>query len=368
MRNDNVFDAQDQIAARVAAALAPALAGERQQNLVIAEPGGTRNAEAYQLYLAAIWRSQGGGSESIQRATELLQQALTIDPGFAMAWTELAWVQRRRLWNTDGQPADVFNRTDEALTKALALVPDLPQAHAGRGFTHGWFEFDWAAAEHEFRIALARNENVVAAHWGMTGLLLSQGRFDEGWTHMRRTRELDPMSPVFNTMEAAYLTDRGALAEAQRRLAIAFDLAPQLWLTHVAQGQLLMARGEHEAGIESLRRAVQFGRSTSRPRAVLAAHLAWLGQTEEARVIFGELQHEAGLRYVPPTSLAMVLVALGEREAALDAREQAWRWRDVRLVYLKDDPSWRDLRDAPRYRALLKTLRLDGLPPGLTPV
>jgi DNA-binding winged helix-turn-helix (wHTH) protein/TolB-like protein/Flp pilus assembly protein TadD len=368
VRYGNVFDVQDQIAARVETALAPALASERRQSLAIAEPGGTRNAEAYQLYLAAIWRGQGGGSESIQRATDLLQQSLTIDPGFAMAWTELAWVQRRRLWNTDGEPADVFSRASVALGKALALVPDLPHAHAGLGFNYNWFDFDWPAAEREYRSALARNQNVVAAHWGMSGLLLTQGRIDEGWTHLHRTRELDPMSPLFNTMEAAYLTDRGALTEARQRLDIAFDLAPQLWLAHVAQGQWLVARGEQKAGIEALRRAAQLGRSTSRPRAVLAAHLARLGQADEARALLGELRREAATRYVPPTSLAMVLAALGERDAALDALEQAWRWRDVRLVFLKDDPSWRELRDAPRYRALLKMLRLDGLPPGLTPV
>jgi DNA-binding winged helix-turn-helix (wHTH) protein/TolB-like protein/tetratricopeptide (TPR) repeat protein len=367
-RLGGLFDVQDEIAARVQKALSPALTGSAPPGPAIAEPGGTRNPEAYQLYLAAVWRGQGGGSDSIQRATELLQQALAIDPGFAMAWTELAWLQRRRLWNADGVPADVFQQANAALARALALVPDLPHAHAGLGFTFNWFDFDWAAAEREYRSALSINPNVVAAHWGLTGLLLTQGRIDEGWGHLRRARELDPMSPLFNTMEAAYLADRGALDEAQRRLAIAFDLAPQLWLAHVAHGQLLIARGRHDDGIEALRRAVQFGHSTSRPRAVLGTNLAWLGQEVEARAILEQLRREAAARYVPPTSPAMVLAALGERPAALDALEQAWHRRDARLVFLKDDPSWRGLRDEPRYLALLKTLRLDGLPPGLTPV
>jgi TolB-like protein/DNA-binding winged helix-turn-helix (wHTH) protein/tetratricopeptide (TPR) repeat protein len=367
-RYGGVFEMQDQIAARVHEALAPSLQGPAPAAVSLAEPGGTHDPRAYQLYLAASWRGQGGGPSSIERAIELLQQALAIDPGYAQAWTELAWAHRRRLWNADAEPADVFGSANVALSRALALVPELPQAHAGLGFTHYWFDFDWPAAEREFRGALARNANVVAAHWGLTNLLLTQGRIDEGLVHLRRSRELDPMSPLFNTMEAAYLTDRGALDEARDRLAIAFDLAPGLWLAHVAQGQLWLALKQPQQAIDALRKAVELGPGTSRPRAVLAAHLARLGQHDEARGILAALQAQASRRHVPPTSLAMILAALGQTTAALDALDEAYRWRDARLIFLKDDPAWRRLREEPRFVALMRRLKLDRLPPGLTPV
>jgi hypothetical protein len=70
----------------------------------------------------------------------------------------------------------------------------------------------------------------------------------------------------------------------------------------------------------------------------------------------------------PRTSTAMVQAALGDKAAALDSLEQAYRWRDVRLIYLNSDPSWRGLRGEPRFDALLKRLKLYGLPAGLTPV
>jgi DNA-binding winged helix-turn-helix (wHTH) protein/TolB-like protein len=367
-RDGSVFETQDQIAGRIHQALASSLRDGAADTVRLGEPGGTNDPKAYQLYLAARWRGQGGGPDSIPRAIELLRQALAIDAGYALAWTELAWAHRRRLWNADAVPADVFDSANAALSRALALVPELPQAHAGLGFTRYWFDFDWRAAEREFRAALARNPNVVEAHWGLTTLLLPQGRIDEGLVHLRRSRELDPMSPLFNTMEAAYLTDRGLLDEARHRLAIAFDLAPRLWLAHVAQGQLWWALGRTQEAIESLRAAVELGPATSRPKAVLGAHLARLGQPEEARRILGALQAHAAQRYVAPTSLAMIHAALGEKPAAIDALEEAYRWRDARLIFLKDDPAWRELRDEARFDALRRRLKLDGLPNGLTPV
>jgi len=367
-RYGGVFELQDQIAARIHEALAPSLRGAAAGAARLGELGGTHDPKAYQLYLAARWRSQGGGPDGLQRAIGLLQQALAIDPGYARAWTELAWVHRRRLWNAEAVPAEVFESANAALSRALTLVPALPQAHASLGFTRYWFNFDWPAAEREFRAALARNPNVAEAHWGLTTLLLPQGRIDEGLVHLRRSRELDPMSPVFNTMEAAFLADRGLLDEARDRLAIAFDLAPGLWLAHVAQGQLWWALGRPQEAIASLRKAVELGRATSRPQAVLAAHLARLGQHDEARTILAALQAKASQRYVAPTSLAMIQAALGEKAAALDALEDAYRWRDARLIFLKDDPAWRELRDEPGFIALRRRLKLDGLPKGLTPV
>lgn len=367
-RYGGVFEMQDQIAARIHEVLASSLRRGAAGTASLGEPGGTHDPKAYQLYLAARWRGQGGGPDSIHRAIDLLQQALAIDPGYAQAWTELAWVNRRRLWNAEAVPAEVFESANAALSRALALVPELPQAHASLGFTRYWFNFDWPAAEREFRAALARNPNVAEAHWGLTTLLLPQGRIDEALVHLRRSRELDPMSPVFNTMEAAFLADRGLLDEARDRLAIAFDLAPRLWLAHVAQGQLWWALGRTQEAIESLRKAAELGPATSRPQAVLAAHLARLGQHEEARRILAALQAKAAQRYVAPTSLAMIQAALGEKAAALDALEDAYRWRDARLIFMKDDPAWRDLRDEPGFIALRRRLKLDGLPKGLTPV
>jgi Flp pilus assembly protein TadD len=244
----------------------------------------------------------------------------------------------------------------------------LAQAHAGVGFSRYWFDYDWVGAEQAFRSALTGNSNAVSAHHGLALLLLTQGRRDEGFAHMRLACELEPMSPVFNTLEASFLLDSGQLGEARVRLDRAFDLAPNLWLAHVALGLLLIAEGQTDAALGALRRAAELGQDTSRPKAVLAVQLARAGQRDEARSILDGLLERAKDGFVTPTSIAAIHAALDEPKLALESLEQARRVRDTRLIFLKDDPNWSSLRREPRFAALMKDLKLGGLGPGLTPV
>jgi TolB-like protein/DNA-binding winged helix-turn-helix (wHTH) protein/Tfp pilus assembly protein PilF len=363
-----IFDVQDLISARVVRALAAA-----RQSPVPSPPapggsvGGTRNAEAYQLYLAAIWRSQGHRREDLDRALQLLEQALALDPSFAMAWVGVAWTHRRGLW-IDTPPAEVFGPAEAALQRAAAIAPGLAEMLAGRGFTRYYYQYDWAAAERDFRAALAANPNAAVAHFGLAQLQLTQDRIAEGLAHMRQAVALDPMSPVFSVVEASYLLDLGRHAEAQRRLDAALALAPNLWPMHVVLGKLRLAEGHVDDGIAALRRAVSLGGSSSRPQAVLGAQLAAVGQPDETRQLLDALEARARSRFVPPTSIAALHAALGQAGPALDALEAAVAVRDTRVIFLKDDPHWRELRREPRFIALKKRLGLDRYGPGLTQV
>jgi TolB-like protein/DNA-binding winged helix-turn-helix (wHTH) protein/Tfp pilus assembly protein PilF len=363
-----VFELQDQISRRVTQALAPVLRNELvaapQRN---GESGGTRNAQAYQLYLAAMWRAQGQRPADIDRALHLLEEALTLDPDYALAWVGLAWTHRRSLW-IDAQPSSVFAPADAALNRALELAPALANARAERGYSAYWYGYDWQAGEREFRAAISANPNVAAAHFGLAQLLLTQDRIDDGMRHMRLTRELDPLSPVFNAIEASFLLDLGRPAEAETRLQRALDIAPRLWLSHVVKGMLLVADKRFEDGLAALRTAAELGGDISRPQAVLGVRLAAMGRHDEARETLAHLRARAETHFVPPTSLAALHAALGDADAALTELERAYRVRDTRLIYLKDDPHWRDLRTRPRFVALMKKLGLDRFGRGLSPV
>lgn len=366
-RASSVFDLQDSIGQRLVQELAPRLRATSTSRLTLgSERGGTRQLEAYQLYLTAAWRAQGGNQNSIDRAISLLQRALEIDPQYAQAWTLLAWVHRRRLWNADGQPSQVFGDSDAALARALALVPELPSARAGRGFTRFWYEFDWPRGEQEFRAALTANPSEPSAHHGLAMLLVTRGEIDEGLDHARQARELDPMSPVLQLTEAGYLLHANRAAEAQRRIERALDLAPQQWLAHATQALWHFAVRDNSAGIAALRRSAELGTTSSRPQALLGLHLARLGQADEAHRQLELLLARHGQRYVPGTSLAAVQAALGDREAALASLERAQAERDCRLIFLTGDPAWRSLRDEPRLLTLIDRLGLKGRAPGLS--
>lgn len=364
----SVFDVQDQISAKMMLALAPALRSGTSAIAAPGEPGGTRSTEAYQLYLAAAWRAQGTQGNSTANAIALLQQALEIDPAYSLAWALLAWVHRRRLWRNDAVPVQVFASSNAALAHALALTLQLAQARAGLAFSLYWHDYDWPAAEREFRAALAANPNEVSAQWGLAQMLLSQGRIETGFTHLRLARELDPMSPVLNALEATYLLANGQLDAARARLDRAFDIAPEHGMALEALGFVHLAQGQSDQGIGALRRAVAVSDATTRPKAVLAMQLARHDQRDEARTILDQLLARAKRQYLPGTHLAMVHAALGETAPALDALDRAYVERDPRLVRLKDEPSWDPLRHEAHFGALMKKLKLDRFGPGLAPI
>ena len=361
-----VFDVQDLISARVAQALATRLEVGADARAPLKAIGGTRNTDAYQLYLAAGRLAQDMRAEGLRKSLALYNQALAIDPGFALAWVGLAETHRRRLFGADGVPSEVFEPAGFAVQRALAIAPNLAEARAEQAFKLYWFDFDWPVAEREFRRALAINPNVVAAHFGLATLLLTQDQPDEGFAHMRSARELDPMSPVLNSLEAAYLLAAGRRDEARARLNRAFDIAPNFWLAHSTLGMLLLAEQQPEQAIAALRRAVVLA-DNSRASALLGIYLARSGQREEAREILNQLLSQAQTRYVPPSSLAAVHLALGEVGSALDALDRAFLSRDPRLTFLKDDPRFVGLRKEPRFVSLMQKLKLDRYGPGLSP-
>ena len=364
-----VFDMQDLISARVMQALAPRLEASARvaPGLPMANLGGTRNTDAYQFYLAASRQAQSRRADGVRKGIALFNQALTVDPAYALAYVGLAEALRETLLAADAVPADVFEPARVAVRRALALAPDLAEALSENGFSLYYFEFDWGGAEREFRRALTFNPNVAMAHFGLAQLLLTQDRPDEGYAHLRLARELDPMSQFLNTLEASYLLALGRREEARARLTRAFDIAPDFYLAHRAQGLLQLAEKQPELGIASLRRAAAMADGNTRPSALLGMHLARLGQRDEARAILNQMLERAKTRPVSPVSLAVLHAALGENALALDALERAYAARDTQLVFLKDDPRWSGLRQEPRFAALLHALKLDRYGPGLSP-
>lgn len=358
-------------AAGAAAVAAWWAAARGLQGTAVASPGGvsgyTRNAEAFQLYEAAMWRMQSLRREDLDRALQLLDRAVALDPDFVQAWLAVARTHRQGLL-LDIRPAEVFGPAEMALRRAAALSPGLAEVHVGRGLGHWLYEFDWPAAGRAFQAALAADPNAAGAHFGLARLQLAQGRIAEGAAHLRKTLELEPQSALFNGVASGYLLDLGRRTEAQQRLDAALAQAPGAWPLHMLLGKLRLAEGRVDDGIAALRRAAALGHDSSRPPALLGVHLAAMGQGDESRQLLAALEVRSRTRFVPPTAIAALHAALGEAGPALDALEQAVAVRDTRVVFLKDDPYWRMLRPEPRFAVLMKQLGLDRLGPGLAQV
>ena len=353
-----VFDAQDAICERVAQALRRHL---RQAS------GGTRHIDAYQLYLGGLNHAQAIRADSLRRSIELFTHALQLDPGYALAHVGIAESQRRMIFGADQPPLEVFASWRRHLDRALELAPDLADAFAMQGWLRHWCDHDWVGAERAYRRALALNPNLAHACLGLGFMLTTIGRRDEGMDLMRNARELDPMGLLTCTIEATFLLRLGDAAGCHARLSRVLEFAPQFWIAHLALAIWHEQRGDVEAAFASIERAVALGDQTSQAEALQGAMLAHHGRAQEAREVLSRLVNRAGDRYVPPTSLAAVQAALGERESALANLERAFDCKDTRMLYMRDDPRWITLRAEPRFRRLVERMNLADLPPGLAP-
>lgn len=352
-----MFDVQDAISERVARVIAPNL--KRQERDRLTGTGGTRNPQAYQLYLDARRYAQSIRADGLKKSITLYQQALALDPNYALAYAGAAESYRRMIFGADAEPRAVFEPAKLAVKRALDIDPGLAEAHALRGWITFWYEWDWAAAEAQFRRAIELNPNVVEAHFGRGHLALALGRHDEALKSLQTARELDPMSLILNSLEASHLLDAGRREEGLARLQRVLDIEPNFWVAHLTMAGFHLSAQQPAEALASIRRADQLADRSTQAAAVLGLVLGRAGEREEARAVLQRLLELQKSRYVPPTSIAAVHVGLGDTQAALDALERAYEVRDARLAYMKDDGRWASLRSEPRFVALLKRMKLE---------
>ena len=359
-RFDDVFAVQEQIAERVANLLIPKLGGS------VLEPtkSGTRDAEAYQLYMTARYQAQTIRPSALARSIELYQRAIDRDPHYALAYAAMADSLRRLTVGADAPPGPSLTRARAAALRALEIDPRCADGHAALGWVQWWYDWNWSAAEQSFRRAIALNPNVAEAHLGLGHLLLSQRRAgDEGLQEIARARELDPLSRIANTLEAGYLIGRGQRGEGLSRLDKALEIEPDFWPAQLLVASLHQAAGETDKAIAAAQRAEQLSEGSAQATARLGSVLALGGRRDEAVGVLNRLVSRAQERYVPPTMIAEVQCAIGDRSATLDWLDKALLARDTHLPFLMITPCLGALRGEPRFDALTKKLALPDRPP-----
>lgn len=352
----DVFSVQDTISNRVATVLAPHLTQTDKARLSSA---GTLSADAYQLYLAARLHSQSIKASGLENSVRLFEQSIALDPKYALAQAGLAETYRRMVFGADADPKVILPTARGAALRALELDPALAEGHAAMGWVRFWYEWDWAGADQTFRKAIALNPNVAEAHLGLGHLLMATGRVGEGLGHMQRARELDPLSPIINTLESAALSFAGRDEEAAFRLQRTLAIDPDFWVAQLSLASNQLARNDTQRGLETLRRAERLSEGRTQAVTALGYALARAGNPNEARAILDRLVNDSKRRYVSPTSMARICAALGDDRQALDWLERAYEARDARMPYLRvDSAAYRGLQQDPRFKAILAKMNL----------
>jgi TolB-like protein/Flp pilus assembly protein TadD len=351
----DIFAAESEIAKTIAETLQARLTGS-EKTLITKTP--TVNPEAYELYLKGrfFWNKRTGAD--LLKSIDYFKQAVEKDQKYALAYAGLADAYVLLPPYGAASPSESFPQAEAAARKALELDDTLAEAHTSLGQVLLFYDLDFAGSTMEFERALSLDPNYATAHhwYGGGGPLLALGQFDRAIKEGKRAVELDPLS-LINNADLGWLyfnARRYNEAEAQARKTLEMD--SHFYLAHYYLGEVLQLKGQLTEAIAEYKKAAELDDDPF-VLGLLAQAYAKLGQRDEALKMLSQLQQLATRRYVTSYSFALVHIALGEKDKAIDWLERAYRDRagpDIALI--KVDPFLDPLRGHPRFEALVQKI------------
>jgi tetratricopeptide (TPR) repeat protein len=312
---------------------------------------------AYQRFLEARFQWNRRTETGMQKSLALLRRVIDLDPSFAAAHAALANSFVTLAVYGQLTPGAAMPPALDAAEHALQLEPAEPEALAARGCVRGLYEWDWIAAEREFRLAVAGAPQAPTPYqWYAMNLLVPLKRFEEARQQLERAREFDPLSPVISSSWALIHYFEGDYARARAEQAALLERDPEFGMAHFFIGQASIAAGEPQAGIEHLQRAMTLVGESPEIVATLGVARAAAGDAVGARAILAALEATSRSEYVSPVLLAQIHTALGDADAALDALDRAAELRATDLVWIGVRPTFDALRLHPRFHALVERI------------
>ncbi|MGH9947490.1 MAG: tetratricopeptide repeat protein [Pyrinomonadaceae bacterium] len=347
----NIVVLQNDIARDVADNLKVKLSGADKERLA---KNYTQNTEAYQLYLKGRYHLLKTTRLEFQTSISYFLQAIAIDPAYALAYTGLADAYRSVGIAGEARPAEVMPKSKAAGQKAIEIDDTLADAHANYGFTIFWYDWDWNAAEYQYRLALELDPNNADAHLFYAHLLSNTGRHAEALREAKRAVELDPLNLRTNALMGLFLFHAGRTDEALASCHRTSELDANYWLPHNFAASAYIEKGMYPEAITEARKARAFSGETSMPIAFLGYVLAKSGKKAEAQAELDALLKLSAEGYVSPYSIALIHNGLGDHDETLAWLERAFQQRDPRMVFLKVEPKWNNLRGDPRFQNLMR--------------
>jgi TolB-like protein/DNA-binding winged helix-turn-helix (wHTH) protein/Flp pilus assembly protein TadD len=285
------------------------------------------NLESYDKYLLGLHELGQGTRESVTKAIQYFQEAIEKDPKDARLYSALsqAYDAATTYYNS---PAEVMPRAKEAALRAVELDPNLASAHVKLGYVHLFFDWDWPAAEKEYRRALEINPSSPEAQLGYANYLGTLGRFDEALSRVQQAYLYDPLA-VESRNEALWIYYfSGRMPETVEQCRKTIELEPAAGTAYIV---LAMAYAQMGKRAETLRAAEDAIRVADYPsgNATTASALAQVGEKIRAMQVLDRALEQAKRQYVCRFIVATAYTELGDNEKALASLQQGFLQRST---------------------------------------
>jgi serine/threonine-protein kinase len=349
----DILAVESDVAQRVVEALKINLGVEEARALT---KKATENPEAYRLYLLGRYHNAKFTQADMTDAVRYFEQALKLDPNYALAYCGLADNYGGKGGNTmPGREAWAKQRI--LAQKALELAPELAEAHLALSNVLA-STFHWADARTELNRALELNPNLAGAYDTSAWILAVFARFDEALANEKKALELDPLNPAFNGNVGWTLYWARRYDEAMVQLSSNVELFPTDAFSHFALGLCFLKKGNAVRAKVELQKAIELDD--------LPWYIGWLGYVHavsgdraKAEQILRHLDELAKRRYVTPNARVPVYLGLGDKEKALEGLEKSYQDQDGVCGQLKIDQLYDGVRNEPRFQAILKKVNLE---------
>jgi TolB-like protein/Flp pilus assembly protein TadD len=341
-------DMAGDIARRIQIQLAP----RSQSTLAAAHPV---NPDAYEAYLKGLYVWNKFTNPDLHKSAEYFQQAIEKDAAYAPAYAGLA-ASYVNLVEFGEPPIDFYLKSDAAARKAIELDDTSSQAHATLAWSLIYYHRDWEAARRESLRAVELNPSNSYARMLYAKYLAAMGRFNEAQEQAQRARQIDPVSPAVNVVEAQVLfygrQYDAALGQLAKLQEMEGDFPPTYW----TRAHVFEAIGKQDEACQNMLKTFDLG----------SGHVPWFAELEKVRVrsgwraaweqwIQGVLDPK-GPGYVQPYYLVEPYVDLGRDEEAITWLGRAAEAHDVEVVFIKVDPRFDRLRANPRFQEIVRSL------------
>jgi TolB-like protein len=348
---DDIFKVQDEIAGSVVRSLCDALL-----SATLPTRSAALNSEAYQLYLRGHFHWNRRSPEEFRKAIAFFQQAIAVEPDYALAFTGLAnCYSLLPIYDRLSRATETMPQARTAILKALAIDDDLAEAHASLGLILALFDFEWVAAERQYQRAIELSPNSPVPHQWYGELLVNTGRLDAGLAEGRRAVDLDPLSQVANLALGIQLNSARrydeAIAQLQKTLTLGRNFADTNYFLFEAYAN----RGLHQEAVAAYARQKQLDGEPATEVAAFKevfARESWPGFLQ-LRIRSMEAQGQPDC-----DEIASFYARVGDLDRAFTWLEKSYAGRSARLTHLKVDARYDNLRADPRFADMLRRVGL----------
>jgi serine/threonine protein kinase/Flp pilus assembly protein TadD len=348
----DIFTLLDEIAEDISEKLKLKLSGEDKKQLAKRY---TENTEAYQFYLKGRYFVTSKRTEEwIKKGIEYFQKAIDLDPNYALAYSGIAEAYGFLASSTGGwSPREAYPKAEAAALKALELDDSLGEAHCSLGFAQLLYDWNFAAAEREFKKAIELSPNYPNSHDGYGFYLKAVGRHAEAIEKCKHAQKLDPLSPFAHvSLGYAYYFARDyerAVEECRKAL----EMDKHSTFAHRNLGLAYLQQGKLGKAIEALSSAVKFSQGGLAFESYLGFAYAVAGKRNEASEVLASLEDLDRERYVPAYNFAIIYAGLQDFDKSFEWFERARKERSGFLPFLKVEPVVDGLRNDARFDDLL---------------